>query len=234
MSSYSIRKPIPSCFVDKSTLAEIEKYIIQKGAEKYGLEIDDVKKKYKFTISDKYGEETFKSVNNFHRQQFPNDTKRLNLCLKIYSDTFLHICLDIGSDSYSSKIHLELDGENSRESATGILNEIERHLSENKNINSIFHGWLGGLFSALIGGSAFWTIWAVVKDENNFWSNSAVFIFLLSLSYFFIGRFSPYCTIDTQKNEQIKKTSKYILNGLAGVMLFGLIATYLRKTIFGI
>jgi hypothetical protein len=59
-------------------------------------------------------------------------------------------------------------------------------------------------------------------------------LFLASFTYFVLRRFNRYSMFDTRRNGSAAKTIRWILSGVGGVLVFGVLAMYLRKLVFNI
>lgn len=79
-------------------------------------------------------------------------------------------------------------------------------------------------------------MWLILMISMNSWAwinfkySSQVFSFLTfsGLAYFGARFISPYTSFDTSRLEKREKFTSWILNGLAGVFLFGVLGIYLR------
>jgi hypothetical protein len=76
MSKYSIETPLRSCFLTKHTVGLLEKYVFKKAATINQLSLDEVKEDFQIESIDSLGTETFRSIHEYARYQFSNDTRR--------------------------------------------------------------------------------------------------------------------------------------------------------------
>jgi hypothetical protein len=229
MSSYELEKRITSCFVDVTLLQEIEKYILNQGESQRK---DDSRVKYNATIYDKFGEEQINLFENFPRSTLPNEAKRIRLDLHDYETDF-RISVSFSREHFFSRITINVVGNSAREKAIGILNSIESRLAEHKNLNFIFHSWVPYSMFAPVGMSIGWIIPILVGKKIDVFSLVGSFLLIIIAIYFSLKIVNPYSVFDTNRNRQIRSFVKWILNGLAGVFLFGLLASAVRKYIVG-
>ncbi len=233
MASYSIEKRLTSCFVTKQLLLEIEKYILKKISEIANEDINKIREDFSFIIYDKYGFEKMEGVEEYQRELFPSDTKKI--CLQYRYLGSPSIKLSLGNNDTESKIEIDLDIKNSKEIANGIINEITSQINETKNMNFIFHGFYQAIpftTSPLI---LILTITELYRNNKN--ENFIFFLLLLSIIiifYYILKSISPYCIISTKRNENLQKAKRWLLNGMGSLLVFGLIGSYLRKKLLGI
>jgi hypothetical protein len=57
-------------------------------------------------------------------------------------------------------------------------------------------------------------------------------LFLASFTYFVLRRFSRYSTFDIRRNGPVTKTIGWVLSGVGGVLVFGVLAMYRRNLVF--
>lgn len=237
MSRYEIEKQIHSCSVDKKLIEELEKYILN--TVKDGVEdTESINKNIKLCLFDEYGSECLGSISDYHRDLFPIDTKKICLCYKDSNSKFGKIKITFGKDSFSSRIEIECIGDNSKEKSHGVLKAIESHINEFKNYNFLFHGFYEMISPLLFGpsflGLIIFSISLYKNQPLGYFEIGGITLFIFSCIYFTLGRVSPFCEIDTTKSRKTNRAIKWFLNGLAGVLIFGVIAVFLRKKIFGI
>ena len=229
MPAYELDKRIKSCFVTLTLLQEIEKYLLDQGESQRK---DDSRIKYNATIYDKFGEERIDLFENYHRSTLPNETKRINLEVHDYYSDF-RIDVSFSRESAYSYIKINVVGNSAKEKAIGIANSIESRLNEHKNLNYIFHSWLPYILPTPLGIALGWTIPDLIKKEFGIDTLIGLLTIVIILMYFGLKIVNPYSVLDTNKNRQIGSFVKWILNGLAGVFLFGLLATLIRKYLIG-
>ena len=233
MSRYRIVKKLPSCKIDVKTICDIEKYInhrlTKKIKESYHSNNDeDLDFFYSLSVTDKYGNEEFKSIEEYHRNQFPNKIKRLQIILYPRNGSKFDLSISLGTDLSYSEITLDIKSENAKEMAHGIIFEIDSLLKENATIHFLFWGkyayiaW--GIFTIGIGSIGFvmFSTWEIFLK---IW----LFLLLTSFTYWPLRLISPYTEFDTQKNHNVNSTIKWITNGLASVFVFGVLAYSIRN-----
>jgi hypothetical protein len=79
MSKYSLERPLRSCFLSKDTVKRLEKYVFETAAAINQLSPEDVQEDYQIESIDSLGTETFRSIHEHPRYQFPNDSRRVVL-----------------------------------------------------------------------------------------------------------------------------------------------------------
>ncbi|WP_022669368.1 hypothetical protein [Desulfospira joergensenii] len=235
MAKFKIDKKICSTKVDKQLIEDIEKYLTERLPLKLAGQIEsDLDEKYDLSdfryslvLFDKFGKEEFETFKEFHRDKLPNDTKRLTFNLTSKYREF-DLTLSFGKDRLYSEISIEINSKNARELANGIVHEINQLTEENKTIHHVFHGkWPWVLYVILLTSMSIST-WSIF-DNFKYQKETRLFILLTSLAFFIIKQFSPYSYFDTKLNSKRDSATKWLLNGLAGVFIFGVIAVYLRK-----
>lgn len=231
MAKYRLEKQLPSTFVDKNTLRELEDYLTKRIPKKIGLAVGNeaIQDEFEFniTIHDKYGKEELNSIADIHRDKFANDVQRIDLTLST-NYRLIEIGISFSKGRPRSSLDIFLNAENGKEVALGICHEIEQLLNERKTIHFIFHGIYDLIATIFLPASLLilFTFRDVITTQN--YPVIVTFVGLLVLSYLLIKLISPYSTFDTKRQEQIKSFSRWILHGLAGVFLFGVIANLVK------
>ncbi|MHA1213099.1 MAG: hypothetical protein ACTSSH_11620 [Candidatus Heimdallarchaeota archaeon] len=229
MSEYSLNKKIKSTFVSLVLLQEVEKYLLEQG--KSLCENDD-QIIYKAMIDDKFGTERIDSFVNYHRSTLPNEAKRVALGVRD-SHYNQRIEISFSRDKDYSDLKVVIDGDSAKEKAIGIATAIESRLNEHKNLNFLFHSWLTYFLLFTFGIVFGATLADFIKKDINIGTLIGSFIVLITIIYFGLKSVNPYSVLDTNRNRQRASFVKWILNGLAGVFLFGLLATLIRKYLTG-
>jgi len=224
---YQIDKKITSVLVDVKLLQELEKYILDtcknQSHEKSRIN-------YTATIYDEYGKEEIESFEQYHRSTLPNETKKISLKIYDYNNDF-SIRVNFSEEKTFSYLTVQISNNSAKEKVNGIVNHIQSYLKEYENMNFIFYSWLiyipWIIAPAILGG----TISAL--SLNGLTENSIaglIIVFVVFILYI-LKRLSPYSTFDTKHNQKILSGIKWLINGLAGVFIFGLIAIYIRQQI---
>ncbi len=235
MARYQFSKQIPSTFVDKDLLRQIETYFTERIPKKMLADVsgfdNEIKYEYVLIIHDEYGSEELHSVGDIYRDKFTNDVKRIDLRLSTgYRQ--IEIGLSFSLEIFGSNLNIDIHADNGKEVALGIRQEIDNLLKENRSIRFLFHApysWIAlSVFFLALTKEFF-----LGKEEYFPYEDELIiFIIIFWLIFFLIKIISPYTTFDTKKQEKIYKFSKWIMNGMAGVFLFGVIALYLRNLLF--
>jgi ABC-type multidrug transport system permease subunit len=234
MTRYAITKKLPSCRVDLKMVRQLEKYLNQRLAKQLTDVLkekgkEDLAFRYSVSIADKYGKEDFHSIEDYHLEQFPSQIKRLRIAFgSPFSD--FNLVLSFGTDLLYSEIELDVSTENSKELAHGIIFEVEQMLKETQTIHSLFHGKFSfAVYAIFI--MFFSTASLFLSSGRDIVAKGWLFIMLLCIIYAPLKFISPYTEFDTQRNSNINSMVKWVLNGLAGVFIFGAIASYLRTVL---
>ncbi len=229
MSGYSLEKNIKSAFISISLLKEIERYIQEQGEnQRTEKSVFD----YSVTIYDKFGEERIGSFKEYSRSTLPNETKVVTISLQDYMSGFV-IKVSFGKSDLNSKLSISIKGNSAKEKALVIANTIETYVNEHKNLNFIFYSPYDIIMMILFGISLGPTISLLTKKGISTFSLSCILISVVILMYFYLKLLNPYSVLETNKNRENEATVNWILNALAGVFIFGLLAAFIRKYIFG-
>jgi len=223
MQSYRIEKKITSTSVSLDLLNEIETYLIEQGENQ---KVDASRIRYDAIIYDKYGEEKIPLFNEYPRSTLPNEVERVSLEIHDYETSF-NIEVSFDSKKLFSRLRVSIKGINAKETVNGISSTIQQHVNEHKNLNYLFYGQAGffsgfltGMsFPALIGGLFF----SGKYDVANYFVLFGIFGIGLSTLLDILKSISPYSEFDTLKNRHRSVVRKWVLNGLAGVFIFGLL-----------
>ncbi len=234
MSKYKLDEKIKSCFVSMGMVKEIERYIIRKAKEATGESDDQIKKDFKVIIYDSIGEHELSTLEDYHREKFPNDTKKISIKYDSWGSDNLSIRITFSNKYIWSNLAVEVGGENAKEQALGIKAEIENAINENKNINYIFHGKFNFIMFGVFCASSSVIVLSTSLKQIDLVFVASVLVFVTSLIYYMLEMFVPYCEIETKRNTSLNIGVQWALKGLASVFIFGVIAVYLRKIIFGI
>lgn len=230
MERYNLDKKIHSCSVDKGLIFQIEKYLTNRLSKKMVgiLSLDDTPNiDYQISFKDSLGEEHLSSISDYHRNIFPNDIEEIVLSYSI-NHRSVDIRVRFSKEYIFSNVRIDLRCEGAKEVALGISDEINNLVKDNKTIHYIFYN----KFAITIYG--LWILNAYAWNENNFNHSGqlSLFFFLLGAAYFLLRQVSPYSSFETNNSNKREKFISWILNGLAGVFFFGVIAIYLRDILF--
>lgn len=219
---YNYEKILPSLFVDKKLLVDLERYILQRCGQL------DVRKKqvpaYAGTIIDSSGTLSLPSIESYPREIFDNETETITLS---YGETYenIRIHLRFAKNRNSSEIEISYKGENAREVVESIKVGIYQCLKDSKTWNFIYHPH-EAVFTLLIYSLLFVlgiTIYNAVKTA--IWSQQGLSAILFLFTYFVAPSFKPYTTFETRQNMIIRKWSGWIVESLLGILLIWLIAS---------
>ena len=231
MSNYKLNKAIPSVFVGKDLITRIENYLTERlpATLKANTDASEKKIEYKYTltISDKYGDEEFATINDYHRDKINNDTKRIDISLDTsYRLVDFHLSFSTGQMFSYLQISAYTDG--SKELANAIMNEIEGLLEENKTINYIFYAPTSWIIYTIFTVSIAVNYFGDIKRYSVL-DNTIMGIIISGLLYIVFKEISPYSTFDTKREEKKRGIVNWFLKGFAGLLIFGVGAIYLKK-----
>jgi hypothetical protein len=138
MSHYSAEKYLKSYFLDKALVSDVEDYIKDKAKSINQACDEKCEDCFAVEITDACGVERFKSIREYSREIFPNDISDLTMSFLCANGPLQSISITFGKSRFRSKIKLRIQGLNSRETASGIIHELDRILKDNSNLNFIF------------------------------------------------------------------------------------------------
>lgn len=227
MERYDLEKRISSCSVDKGLISQIEKYLTDRLSKKIKgiLSLNDESKiVYKVKIKDGLGEEYLSSISDYHRDKFPNDIQEIVLDYSVDYRT-VDIRVRFSKSVSFSNTHVDISCEGAKEVALGISNEINELIKDNRTIHFIFYDkYALTIYGVWLVSTNAWS-WLKFTYSDQLW----FFCFFSGVAYFLIRQISPYSSFDTNRNEKREKFTSWILNGMAGVFFFGVVAVYLRE-----
>ena len=226
MSKYSIETPLRSCFLSKDTVAQLEKYVFKTAAAINQLSLDEVREDFQIEAIDSLGTETFRSIHDYDRRQFSNDTRRLVLTYRRYHDKLTTLRIGFGLSELWSTIELTLDGpNNARETAMGIVHDVRKLLKGHATLNFIFYGRYIVLpfiaFGVSIG------VLPILFDSKASPAlkalNMGIALGIVAFWLLFatIRKINPYVLFDTPKNERIQQSFGWVLKALFGIVVLG-------------
>lgn len=238
--SYNLTKQLPSCTVERKLLLELESYIQRKIAE-LAPPFEGIRSGLgkSFTVSDKFGVETLKSVEEYQRSYFPDDTRRISIEARSFGKNTLSIEIKFSPNKVTSELSIRFDGTSSREVATGIAAEILSIMESYETSNHWFHYVYGiptGIFLyAVLYVSALFAGYKPSRQDvlTHLLVNVIIGTVLMAIGISFNEKFRPYCTFETRRNEKRKKQFNWIVLGVLGFILFTVIGVFLRQKLLG-
>ncbi|MDQ1591708.1 MAG: hypothetical protein QOG71_2335 [Pyrinomonadaceae bacterium] len=235
--SYLLTKKLPSCFIERKLLLELEQYIGRKLSEFIPPKNDILIKKYDFTVFDSSGVEVLKSVEDFHRTYFPDDTQLLKIRGSAWknSESNLDIRIEFGLTNNATNLQISYEGNSAREVATGISAEVISILNSYKTNNYLFQ-WFGAVLSGFLTAIIIHLLAFALRIHFAYYpiivgGFAAVCGGLLGM--FFVTKYKPYSTFETRLNEKRKKQLSWIVLGFIGFILFTVVGVYIRIKLLG-
>jgi hypothetical protein len=221
-SRYTYEKKLPSVFVDKNVLVDLEHYILQRGSQ-----LDPRKKQipdYTVTVIDSAGTLSLQNIESYPREVFDNEIETITLSYgKSYEN--VKIYLRFGKSKERAEIEISYNGENAQEVVESLKVGIYQRLKDSKTWNFIYHPHFAVtailIYPLLVILGA--TLYAVYK--TGIWSQQGIAVTLLLTVYLIAPYFKPYITFDTRRNILIRKWSGWLIESLMGILLIWLVAS---------
>lgn len=218
---YSFEKILPSTFVEKRLLIDLERYILQRGSQL------DIRKKqlpdYAVTILDSSGTLSLKSIEAYPRDVFDNETEHITLSYGAAYEN-INIYIRFAKDKNRSKIEVSYKGENAREIVESIKLGIFQTLKDSRTWNIVYHPHF--IIQILLGygflAAASLLIYSIYSARV--WLQTSLVLSLLLLVYLIAPIFKPYTTFDTRRNSLIRKWSLWFIESVLGILLIWLVA----------
>lgn len=228
MEKYSLDVQIRSCVLDKDLIKEVESYLNDRLFVKLSgaLELSsDSDIKYNVKLKDSLGEESLFSISEYHRERFPNDIEELTIDFELgYRQVVVR--LKFSREITYSYLKIQICCSGAKEIALGVKSEIERILSENKTIHYLFYGKYSWLMWGVFFLSSNSFVWKYFDSQFSY--GVLLFFMAISVVYFMVRFVSPYTDFETKRKRSRDKFVSWVLNGLSGVFVFGVLAVYLR------
>lgn len=145
------------------------------------------------------------------------------------------IRIQFGTESITSKVHVEIDGSNARELATGILTGVLDRLKPFTTFNSwldVSHGKVLLLLITVFAGAMISGVILAVKmyGKGNGVVDLGLLIppLLLGLLFFVARRLKPYTTFETRLNQRRAGRWNWLVFGVLGSLVAGVILEMIR------
>ena len=248
MTTYYIERQIPSCNIDKVLLKYIEEYLIETLPRFLGLnseintnESKNYKHSVKITFIDKYGQETFSSIDSY---KYPSLSNELESVLITYRLSDLNTALEadvrikFSKIRAGSEIKISVNATNAREKADGVYQGLNHIFLQNRNSNYLLHPTstvstiFGSIFSLILTIPFF--ISAPSKLVLYRWIGLlSTYIAFLCIYYWLFRIFKPYVAFDTKAQKEKDKWFNWFILGVATFVLFGTILVVVRRMFLG-
>ena len=217
---YSFEKKLPSVFVDKRLLVDLERYILHRCRQL------DVRRKqvpdYYVTIIDSSGTMSLQSIESYPREIFDNEIETVSLAYGGIFET-IKIYLRFAKSRERSEIEISYKGENAREIVESIKIGIMQRLKDAKTWNAIYHiPW--GLQGILIWVTLAGFVGIIINlYREQYWSQTLTATTIGLAVYLFAPIFKPYTAFETRRNMSIRKWSGWLVESLLGILLIWLL-----------
>lgn len=228
MKEYSLDKKISSCSIDRHSINEIEKYLIDilpktiRGSISSKLKL---KIEYEIHIKDSLGTARLSSLDEYNGSKFSNDIKEITITSSInYPLVTVRLTF---SDHQSSCMYISCKG--GKEIAVGVSDAISEIIDKNKNYMYIFHG--EHVFFLVVGFIIMTYISADLSPRFPYVKYVFLFFGAVGVISFAINRLLPYIIFDTNSNEKRKKFLVWIPKIIIGIIV-GVIVLYIGERFF--
>jgi len=229
--NYKYSEKIPSLYVNKDLLENLESYFLEKIPVILNVNAEIIRNKYKLIIKDSNGEEEISSIKDFNLNIFPNDTKEISLNLYFWNDNQTNsITIYLDKDRIGAKIKIEISNSNPKETTNGIISGLNQILFQNKNNNFLFHPniWVDAIISG-IGFLAFWVSLNIFQSNVKL-SISFLSVSIISLSYLSIlKKLKPYISFDSNKQRKYDRNTSWLFYSFLAFIIFGNLLVYLKN-----
>jgi hypothetical protein len=222
MSEYSLEKRLPSSFVTKELLQEIEHYIKSKCTSLHSESSKTAPPVFRFFIKDAFGSEHMSSVSDYGFSTLPEDTKGVGLSCGSYNSP-LRVSVRFGTDSAFSTTEVQCNGSTAKELAHGVIESILKIVMGHRTRHHLLRleSWFrqGMTFVLALSGVI------VLAKFGRLTSSDVVTVFwlvyvALVLAFIGLAKLCPYTMFDTKVNEHRRRWV-----GIIGVWLPTTLAT---------
>lgn len=239
MTKFVRKGKIPSCFVTKSLLADVESYLNVEMRQKLGEKLGD-KISYKISIKEKIGTETLGSVSEYSASRFSDGTKEIEIDWHngYESDVRLniHIGLDGGFISLG-ELRIDCTSPMARETAIGVGDAILRLLNCHRTYNWIFNPTpeFPIVSPAAIGVAAVLIAFGISKINFGGAAPASYFVCAVLAGWVFVSAtfFRPRVSFDTRRRQLLDRIWVYFSLGTFGFVVFGTLLPLVRNTVLG-
>lgn len=224
MSSFSMDKPIPSCFVKRQLLKWLENFILQKANDlERGKELAG---KLSIRLQDSMGTLDLSSVDELP-EWLPDDTKQLKIGYLSMAQPFT-ITVIFSTEAQNpifppSRLELSVMGNSARETANGIAQEIFYQI-ETYRVRQWIKKPNAFLSFALVflGLNLLW--FASFLFNRGYWDGAIVCVVLFfSISaYIVVANMLPHCAFDTLNMNNRFDNVKWLYRLVFGFILTGI------------
>jgi hypothetical protein len=241
--SYSLTKTLPSCFIERKLVVELENYLRRKASEHAVLEEGQDNVFYEIIIKDSLGQERLTSIEDFQKAYFPDDTKLIRMKAGDLNYT-IEIEITLGLGKSETDIEIGFKGKSAREITTGIAAEITSILKSYKTSNYWIHSsdWFAiipgvGVIMAFVALCTTILGLIAISEPPPFNSLNALLLIttfgLFFSTFLILRRMKPYSVFETRLNERRQRQVNWLLLGFLGYILFTVIGVYFRNKLLG-
>ncbi len=235
MATFSSETRPPSCLVDKALIQSLEDYLKQHVRElpEPPPDVPEDANWFVVEVTDKTGTETMDSIREFGPNRFHDGTSEVHLFYHGYHPDLLEIRIRFRKYRDDSRVTVRYTGDAAREFVAGLVDGIQRTLSDYKTGHSWLHppllvvGLLHMVTSLVVFPAL---VMPFLSPSVPPWlSRSAILLAGGLVSYLVLRICKPFSTFDTRRNDTLRRVSNWLLAGFAAFVLFTVLGDYLRR-----
>ena len=229
MPVFSLNRPLTSCQIDKTVLLELQEYL------EHTFDPGDRASppaEFRVSIEDSFGTEYLTSVQELRASGFSDSTKSVQVAIRNHSGK--GVSVTFANDALLSRITMDTEGPNARETALGLYEGVIRILEPKRTSASLFYpppfveGVLVGSMPLLVGTAVVFMVTGKMVEQV------VSFIIILIVFVSFAGKkLNPYAAFANRQNERLQHWWGWFVGGTATFVVFGTLLTIFRKKLFG-
>lgn len=225
LPEFRMERQLPSCDVDKSLLAEIERYIRSHVPHLLSVDPEAFASRLHLSVSDGFGTETIDSISDYMPSLFPDSILSTVYELIWLEDSEMYLRIQFHRSRNQANMYIKCRSERPRETAVSIHDAVFRLVKARRNRNWLFHSeLLAGFLAPVLLVNAL-IVGAVLVARGWTLSGSALLFGALWLVlYMLLGvKAHPYCAFDCTGVREAKRLWNWAAGGFAGFLIFAVI-----------
>jgi hypothetical protein len=192
-----------------------------------------IKKDYSVKLTDKYGIEELKSIEEYKLKYLPDTIEQLAFEIVNKENNFsLKILFD---KEEGSSLYLNLEFDEARGIAVQLIDKLDRLLINHKSINFLFHPYF--LISITLFIIWFYNLLMFLSNfsDKNYKDTISYFLIIVSLtSYYLIGSYiKTIASFETKKYFILNKHISWFVAGNISFFIFGILYPFIIEIIKG-
>ena len=237
LPTFSLRKRLPSCAVDRSLLERLELYFRNDIPVVASIPDEGRRLTLNLEITDTLGTDKRTTIDTYPLTKFPDGTEQVDLSSTVSgaNDEHLTIRLRFNKDRDYSSVSIDSKVPQAREIAVAALEGIVHRLRPNTNLNKLLNWPLGLDFGAVsIVSALLCSAWVVLLISQPARPITWIFFFaalILPTIYAVAKRGYPYTSFDSAVQRRQTSRAKWITLTILSVFLVGTIARLLQRLI---